>query len=62
MVIRYLAQDDRQQSAKATQLMENLSSEIPGFLIERSCDNAKCSYTATFDATAAKTAGVRLID
>jgi predicted nucleic-acid-binding protein len=123
VVIRYIAQDDARQSAKATQLMENLSSETPGFLplvalveivwvlagryaaskadiikiietllrtkelyleqsetvwralrvfassnadfadclIERSCDTAKCSYTATFDAKAAKTAGMRLI-
>jgi predicted nucleic-acid-binding protein len=124
VVIRYIAQDDPRQSAKATQLMENLSSETPGFLplvslveivwvlagryaaskadtikiidtllrtkhlyieqsetvwravklfasstadfadclIERSCDRAKCTYTATFDAKAAKTAGMRLID
>jgi predicted nucleic-acid-binding protein len=124
LVIRYVAQDDPEQSAKATQLMENLSSENPGFLplvalveivwvlagryaaskadtikiietllrtkelyleqsetvwralrlfassnadfgdclIERSCDNAKCTYTATFNAKAAKTAGMRLID
>ncbi|HMF66475.1 MAG TPA: type II toxin-antitoxin system VapC family toxin [Phyllobacterium sp.] len=124
VVIRYIAQDDPRQSAKATQLMENLSSETPGFLplvalveivwvlagryaaskadtikivetllrtkelyleqsetvwralrlfassnadfadclIVRSCDDAKCTYTATFDAKAARTAGMRLID
>ena len=124
VVIRYIAQDDPRQSAKATQLMENLSSETPGFLplvalveivwvlagryaaskadtikivetllrtkelyleqsetvwralrlfassnadfadclIERSCDDAKCTYTATLDAKAARTTGMRLID
>ena len=32
VVVRYIAQDDVAQSAKATQLIESLSAETPGFI------------------------------
>ncbi len=32
VVVRYIAQDDAVQSAKATQLIESLSAENPGFI------------------------------
>lgn len=32
VVVRYIAQDDLAQSAKATQLIESLSTENPGFI------------------------------
>jgi predicted nucleic-acid-binding protein len=32
VIVRYLAQDDVMQSAKATQLIESLSIETPGFI------------------------------
>ena len=32
VVVRYIAQDDFLQSAKATKLIESLSSEVPGFI------------------------------
>ena len=32
IVVRYIAQDDVVQSAKATQLIESLSAETPGFI------------------------------
>jgi predicted nucleic-acid-binding protein len=123
VLVRYLAQDDAQQSARASALIESLTLEEPGYvtqvalveivwvlsslyaagrdeiakvvegllrtrelqleaaetvwkalrsfasskadfadcLIERACHDAKCEYTATFDAKAAKSAGLRLI-
>ncbi len=32
VVVRYIAQDDVAQSAKATKLIESLSAEVPGFI------------------------------
>lgn len=32
VLVRYIMQDDVQQSAKATQLVESLSAEVPGFV------------------------------
>jgi predicted nucleic-acid-binding protein len=123
VVVRYFAQDDEQQSARATALIESLTDEMPGYLsqvtlvelvwvmqgaykatkdeiimilqrllqtreimvenaevalqalarfsgskagfadclIERSGHKAGCDYTATFDADAAATAGMRLL-
>jgi predicted nucleic-acid-binding protein len=123
VLVRYLAQDDAQQSARASALIESLTLEEPGYvtqvalveivwvlsslyaagrdeitnvvegllrtrelhleaaetvwkalrlfasskadfadcLIERTCHDANCEYTATFDAKAAKSAGLRLI-
>ncbi|HTK02205.1 MAG TPA: type II toxin-antitoxin system VapC family toxin [Bordetella sp.] len=123
VLVRYIAQDDATQSAKASTLIESLTAEEPGYiaqvalievvwvlssmyaadrdqiakvvegllrskglileaadtvwkalhvfisskadfadcLIERVCHDAHCEYTATFDARAAKSAGLRLI-
>jgi len=123
VLVRYIAQDDVKQSARATTLINSLSSENPGFitlvslvelvwimkscysatkqeiiailetlmrtqellvenaetamkalavfsgskadfsdcLIERSANKAGCEYTATFDANAAKTAGMKIV-
>lgn len=123
VLVRYFAQDDVEQAKKATELLESLTVEGPGYitqvtlvevvwvlarayrleraeisqvvetvlrtreflvestetawkalrlymassadfsdcLIERACNEAGCDYTMTFDKTAAKTAGMRLI-
>ncbi len=124
VLVRYVAQDDPEQSSKATRLIESLTVDAPGYvgvvsvvelvwvltscysatksevcevletllrtkelvvsnaetvwkalrlfreskadfadcLIERSADEAGCSYTATFDQGAAKSCGMRLVD
>jgi len=124
VLVRYVAQDDPDQSPKATRLIESLSAFEPGFvgivsvvelvwvltvcykltkteitevletllrtkeivvanadtvwkalrmfkegkadfadcMIDRSANEAGCSYTATFDRGAAKHCGMRLID
>lgn len=124
VLVRYIVQDDENQSAKATLLVESLSVEMPGFvsivsivelvwvlsgcyassktevcevletllrtkeivvahadtvwkalrlfkegkadfadcLIERSANEAGCSYTATFDRDAVQYSGMKLVD
>jgi predicted nucleic-acid-binding protein len=47
---------------RALRAFASSNADFADCLIERSCDNAKCTYMATFDAKAAKTAGMRLID
>ena len=123
VLVRYLAQDDAKQSARATKLIHSFTTEKPGFvtlvslieivwvmqscyqatkpevvaildtllrtqellvenaetaikalklfaaskadfsdcLIERSAHKAGCTYSASFDANAVKTAGFRLL-
>jgi predicted nucleic-acid-binding protein len=46
---------------KALRLHAGSSADFADCLIERSCHEAQCEYTATFDTKAAKTAGMRLI-
>jgi predicted nucleic-acid-binding protein len=46
---------------KALRLFTASSADFADCLIERTCHKAGCDYTATFDKTAAKTAGMRLI-
>lgn len=46
---------------KALRLYAGSSADFADCLIERACHDALCEYTATFDAKAAKTAGLRLI-
>jgi len=46
---------------KALRLYTASSADFADCLIERACHEAGCDYTATFDKTAAKTAGMRLI-
>ncbi|WP_322054525.1 PIN domain-containing protein [Paraburkholderia bannensis] len=46
---------------KAVRLYAASSADFADCLIERSCHDAQCEYTATFDSKAAKTAGMRLI-
>jgi predicted nucleic-acid-binding protein len=46
---------------KALRLFSSSKADFADCLIERACHDAKCEYTATFDAKAAKTAGLRLI-
>lgn len=45
----------------ALRLFISANADFADCLIERSCHQAKCSYTATFDAKAAKTAGMKLL-
>jgi predicted nucleic-acid-binding protein len=46
---------------KAARLYGTSSADFADCLIERTCHDAQCEYTATFDSKAAKTAGMRLI-
>jgi predicted nucleic-acid-binding protein len=46
---------------KALRHFASSKADFADCLIERACHDAKCEYTATFDAKAAKTAGLRLI-
>lgn len=46
---------------KALRLFASSKADFADCLIERGCHDAKCEYTATFDAKAARTAGLRLI-
>jgi predicted nucleic-acid-binding protein len=46
---------------KALRLYAGSSADFADCLIERTCHEAQCEYTATFDTKAAKTAGMRLI-
>ena len=124
VLVRYVAQDDPKQSPKATQLIESMTADAPGYvslisvvelvwvltdcyaltkdeicevletllrtkeiivahadiawkalrifkegkadfadcLIERSANEAGCSYTTTFDRAAAKHCGMKLIE
>lgn len=45
----------------ALRLFVAASADFADCLIERSCHQAKCDYTATFDAKAAKFAGMKLL-
>ncbi|MCG1054852.1 type II toxin-antitoxin system VapC family toxin [Mycetohabitans sp. B5] len=46
---------------KALRLYATSSADFADCLIERTCHEVQCQYTATFDAKAAKTAGMKLI-
>ena len=46
---------------QALHVYKTSKADFADCLIERSCQTAGCHYTATFDAAAAKTAGMRLI-
>jgi predicted nucleic-acid-binding protein len=46
---------------KALRVYAGSSADFVDCLIERTCHEAHCEYTATFDARAAKTAGLKLI-
>ena len=46
---------------KALRLYAGSKADFADCLIERACHDAQCEYTATFDAKAAKTAGLKLI-
>jgi predicted nucleic-acid-binding protein len=46
---------------KALRLFTTSSADFADCLIERACHKAGCDYTATFDKTASRTAGMRLI-
>jgi predicted nucleic-acid-binding protein len=46
---------------KALKVFSSTKADFADCLIERTCHDAKCEYTATFDAKAAKMAGLRLI-
>lgn len=46
---------------QALHLYKTSKADFADCLIERSCQAAGCDYTLTFDTTAAKTAGMRLI-
>ena len=96
VIVRYIMQADPKQSPKASQLIESLSSEAPGYITmvsvvelycvltsccglrvfavgradftdclierERAASSAGCTQTMTFDAAAAKHAGMTLIN
>jgi len=46
---------------KALRVFTSSKADFADCLIERACHGAHCEYTATFDAKAAKSAGLRLI-
>jgi predicted nucleic-acid-binding protein len=46
---------------KALRVFTSSKADFADCLIERVCHDAHCEYTATFDAKAAKSAGLRLI-
>jgi predicted nucleic-acid-binding protein len=46
---------------KALRVFTSSKADFADCLIERACHDAHCEYTATFDAKAAKSAGLRLI-
>jgi predicted nucleic-acid-binding protein len=46
---------------KALRMYAGSKADFTDCLIERACHDAQCEYTATFDAKAAKTAGLELI-
>lgn len=58
---RELAVEAAETVWKALRLYAGSSADFADCLIERTCHEAGCEYTATFDAKAAKTAGLRLI-
>jgi len=47
---------------KALRLYTDSSADFADCLIQCSCIDAQCEYTATFDSKAAKSAGLRLIE
>ncbi|MDH0863770.1 type II toxin-antitoxin system VapC family toxin [Mitsuaria sp. GD03876] len=47
--------------ADAVERFRQGSADLPDYLIERRCSNAGCSCTMTFDARAAKSAGMQLV-
>lgn len=47
---------------RALRLFASSKADFADCLIERSSFDAKCEYTITFDTTAAKTAGMRLLE
>ena len=46
---------------KALRVFASSKADFADCLIERSCHDANCEYTATFDTKSAKTAGLRLV-
>jgi predicted nucleic-acid-binding protein len=46
---------------KALRLYTDSSADFADCLIERTCHDAQCEYTATFDIKAAKATGMRLV-
>ena len=46
---------------KALRVFTSSKADFADCLIERACHDAHCEYTATFDAKAARSAGLRLI-
>ncbi|HEY1608317.1 MAG TPA: type II toxin-antitoxin system VapC family toxin [Paraburkholderia sp.] len=46
---------------RAVRLYAGSSADFADCLIERTCHDAQCEYTATFDVKAAKVAGMRLV-
>lgn len=58
---RELAVEAAETVWKALRLYAGSSADFADCLVERTCHEAGCEYTATFDAKAAKTAGLRLI-
>jgi predicted nucleic-acid-binding protein len=46
---------------KALRIFVSSSADFADCLIERACHDAQCEYTATFDAKAARSAGLKLI-
>src|SRR5438445_10958599 len=46
---------------KALRVFASSSADFADCLIERACHDAHCEYTATFDAKAARSAGLKLI-
>ncbi|AKM04280.1 MULTISPECIES: PIN domain-containing protein [Burkholderia] len=46
---------------KALRVYSGSSADFSDCLIERTCHEAQCQYTMTFDAKAAKVAGMRLV-
>ncbi len=47
---------------KALRIFVSSSADFADCLIERACHDAQCEYTATFDAKAARSAGLKLIE
>lgn len=59
---RELSVEQSETVWKALRLFVSSKADLADCLIERSGREAQCDYTATFDLSAAKTAGMRRID
>lgn len=56
-----LVVEDAETIWKALRVYAGSSADFATCLIERTCHDAQCEYSVTFDARAAKAAGMRLI-